>query len=80
MLLVAIYFNAKIGLKKALHSFSTETNRNGQLLSNIVKQCNMFIATQITENGILNIQMAAKLNLTTYLVKRNRKTALRTAY
>ena len=40
----------------------------------------MLIATQITDNGILNIQMGAKLNLIIYLVKRNGQIALRTAY
>ena len=79
MLLVAGYFNAKIGPKKALHAFSTETNRNCQLLSYLVNQCNMFIATQITDNGILNMQMAAKLKLITYL-EINGEIALKTAY
>ena len=40
----------------------------------------MFITTKMTDNRILNIQMAAKLTLITYLVKRNGEIALRTAY
>ena len=80
MLLVTGYSNAKIDLKKALLTFSTDTNRNSQLLSDLVNQSKIFIATQITDNGILNIQMAAKLNLITDLVNRNGEIALRTAY